>query len=269
MSRPFREFERVEDRVLGALRFVDATTGVPVADPLVLEGDGVVVLRNRSGLYVIRGWDRLAAHSAAFESPPAEPPVGSIPLDLVVHDRSGRYHSRRLSVALPRDPRPDHATEAGSLFVPVDVTMFPSPLAPLGANWVVLRASVRAAVGGDALGGALLRVVSNGDVLARGLTDWRGEALVPVPGVPVTTWSTDPDAVVVTEIPATVDAFFDATVGTRTPAAVVRAGAEPAKLPTVDPESIEAARAGLPQATAAVRLAAGRSVSVAMEITLP
>jgi hypothetical protein len=265
----FREFERVEDRVLGALRFVDVTTGVPVADLLQLEGEGVDVLRNRSGLYVIRGWDQLAAHAAAFESPPATPPVGSRQLELVVHDRSGRYLSRRLSVSLPRDPRPDHATEAGSLFVPVDVALFPSPLAPVGANWVVLRASVRAAAGGDALGGTLLRVVSNGDVLARGVTDWRGEALVPVPGVPVTTFSTDPDAVVVTEIPATVEAYFDAAAGTRTPAALVRRGAVPASLPVVDPESIEAARAGLPQVTAAVQLAAARSLSVVMEIALP
>jgi hypothetical protein len=269
VSRVFRELERVEDRVLGALRFVDATTGVPVAEPLLLEGDGVDVLRNRSGLYVIRGWDRLAAHSAAFQFPPAAPPVGSLQLDLVAHDRSGRYHSRRLSVRLPRDPRPDRAAEAQSLFVPVDVTMFPSPLAPVGANWVVLRASVRAAAGGDALGGALLRVLSDGVVLARGLTDWRGEALVPVPGVPVTTWSTDPDAVVVTEIPATVEAFFDPAAGTRTPAAVIRGGAAPAALPTVNPEAIEAARAGLPQSSAAVQLAAGRALSVAMEITLP
>jgi hypothetical protein len=265
----FREFERVEDRVLGALRFVDVTTGVPVADLLQLEGEGVDVLRNRSGLYVIRGWDPLASHAAAFESPLATPPVGSQQLELVVHDRGGRYLSRRVSIALPRDPRPDQATEPDSLFVPVDVAVFPSPLASTGANWVVLRASVRAAAGGDALGGALLRVVSNGDVLARGLTDWRGEALVPVPGVPVTTFSTDPDAVVVTEIPATVEAFFDAAAGTRTPAAVVSAGAAPASLPVIDPESIEAARAGLPQATAAVQLAAARSLSVLMEIALP
>jgi hypothetical protein len=93
--------------------------------------------------------------------------------------------------------------------------------------------------------------------------------LVPVPGVPVTTFSTDPDAVVITEIPATVEAIFDAAAGTRTPAAVVRSGAAPASLPVINPESIEAARAGLPQATAAVQLAAARSLSVLMEIALP
>ena len=266
MSRVLHERERVEQRVLGALRCVDATTLAPLEEPLTIEGEGVRLLRNRSGLRVIRDWPPLADHVTAFEAPPATPPVGSLSLELTVRDPGGRYLPRRVRTALPRDPRPERATESDSLFLPVEIPMYPSPGAPVGANWVELRVTVSEAATGDALGGALLRVVSDGQVLARGLTDWRGEGLVPVAGVPVTTWSTEPDAVVVTEIPASLEAVFDPASGVRSPAAVVRAGQTPLALPLVDPEAIEAARAGLPQGTRALRLAAGRSLHVAITI---
>lgn len=269
MSRVLRERERVEQRVLGALRCVDATTRAPVELPVTFAAEGVRLLRNRSGLLVIGEWAPLAAHAAAFEAPPAAPPTGSLSLDLTVRDASDRYLPRRVRMALPRDPRPERAAEADSLFLPIDVPMYPSPGAPVGANWVGLRATVTGTASGDALGGVLLRVVSEGQVLARGLTDWRGEALVPVAGVPVTTWSTEPGAVIVTEIPATLEAVFDPASGLRTPAAAVRTGRVPPTLPLVDPEAIEAARAGLPQAARALRLAAGRSLHVAITIAEP
>jgi hypothetical protein len=268
VSRVFRERERVEQRVLGALRCVDAPTLVPVEQPFTFEAEGVRLLRNLSGLVVIREWTELAAHAVTFEAPPAEPPTGSLSLEITVRDPSGRYLPRRIRLALPRDPRPERAAEPDSLFVPIDIAMYPSTSAPVGANWVELRVTVTEAASGDALGGALLRVVSEGRVLARGLTDWRGEALVPVAGVPVTTWSTEPGAVVVSEIPATLETVFDPASGRRTPAAAVHAGQTPPALPLVDPDAIEAARAGLPQATRAVQLAAGRSLHLAMTIAV-
>ena len=269
MSRALRERERAEQRVLGALRCVDATSLVPVTGPLALTGEGVDLIRNRSGLYVIRTWTRLADHASAFPAPPPQPPLGSELLELSVQDPADRYLPRLARLALPRDPRPDHAADAASLFRPVDVPLYPSPQAPVAANWVVLRVTVRESVSDDVLGGALLRVVSNGSVLARGLTDWRGEALVPVAGVPVTTWSTEPDAVIVTQIPATLEAVFDPAAGRRTSAAAVRHGAPAPARPLVDPDAIESARAGLPQASGPVLLAAGRSLSVSLQITLP
>ena len=215
MMRMLRKRERVEHRVLGALQCSDATTLVPLDTPLTLAGDGVELVRNRSGLYVIWEWTGLAAHAPAFDSPPPVPAFGSEPLDLSVQDPSGRYLPRRARIALPRDPSPANAENTQSLFRPIDVPMYASPNAKVGANWVVLRVNVRETATRDALGGALLRVVSNGRVLARGLTDWRGEALVPVAGVPVTTWSDDPTAVIVTEIAASLEAVFDPAAGPR------------------------------------------------------
>lgn len=269
MTRALRERERVERRVLGALRCVDATTLAPIDEPFLVSAPGARLARNRSGLYVVRRWTGVAAHEDAFDEPPTTPPVGSEPLFIDVRDPRGRYLARRLSIALPRDPSPAGAGAADSLFRAVDVPMYPSASAPVSGNWVELRVTVRDSAGDDALGGALLRVVAGSRVLARGLTDWRGEALVPVAGVPVTTWSADPGAVVVTEIAASIECYFDGAAGTRTPVATVRAGLAPGHPPLPDPQAIEDARAALPQSTAPVVLAAGRSLAVAISVTVP
>jgi hypothetical protein len=261
--------ERFEQRVLAALRCVDATTLAPIDTTLLVSGEGAQVSRNHSGLYVIRRWSRLAAHQDAFEAPPAAPALFSESLVLDIRDPAGRYLARRAAIALPRDPDPANAAQAGSLFRAVDVPMYPAATAPLGVNWVELRATVREAGTGEALGGALLRVVSTSGVLARGLTDWRGEALVPVAGVPITTWSTEPGAVVVTQISGSVECFFDPAAGIRTPAAVVRGGLAPVTSRLPDPQALEEARAGLPQSVVPVVLAAGRSLAVAISVTVP
>jgi hypothetical protein len=121
---------------------------------------------------------------------------------------------------------------------------------------------------GDALGGALLRVRSNGRTLARGLSDWRGEALVPVVGVPITTWAEDEDAVVVTVIDATLEVFFDpASGGVRTPAAQVAAGRMPTAAPAPDPVRIEANPEAI-RTQAAIRLATGQQLAVSVTLDL-
>ena len=104
------------------------------------------------------------------------------------------------------------------------VALYPSANAAVGPNWAVLRVTLTDSSSGDALGGALLQVLSNGNVIARGITDWRGEAMVPVVGVPVTTFSDDENAVVISEISVTLQAAFDATTGSRTTADAVRGG---------------------------------------------
>lgn len=269
MTGQLRELERVERRFLGALRFVDATTLATIDDPLIVSAPGARLTRNRAGLYIIRSWTTLAAHEDAFSEPPALPPVGNETLGIEVRDPGGRYLSRRVAIALPRDPSPARAGEANSLFQAIDVAMYASASAPVSANWVELRASVHETASGDALGGALLRVVSDARVLARGITDWRGEALVPVAGVPVTTWSTEPGAVVVTEIAASLECYFDPAAGSRTPAANVRAGLAPDRPALPDPDVVERVRGTLAQTLTPVVLAAGRSIAVAVRVTVP
>jgi hypothetical protein len=104
--------------------------------------------------------------------------------------------------------------------------------------------------------------------MARGLTDWRGEALVPVIGVPVTTFSEDTDAVVISEISATVEAAFDPVVGSRTAIAQVRSGQLPETLPQVDPSLLEDIFETLPRTQLPLSIASRRSDSVLLSISL-
>lgn len=268
MSLAFRELERFDHRVLGALRLVDGATGAPLDVPMRVNAPGARILRNKSGLYVIREWTTLAAHSAEFSAPPATPAVGDEPLTLAIDDPTGRYLSRIVVIDLPRDPLPGNVANEDSLFRAVDVPMYPSSVAPVTGNWAVVRITLTATGSGNALGGALVRVMSGGNVIARGLTDWRGEALVPVVGIPITTWSTEPDAVVVSEISATIQAAFDAASGTSLSAAQLAAGIAPANAPGVNPTALEEDFAGLPQAGTNVMLAAGRPLHVSLQIVL-
>lgn len=263
------ELERAERRVLGALRCVDATTGAPVEGFLQVEAPAeALIQRNRSGLLVIHAWQPLAHYAAAFVSPPTDVPPGSRVLTLTVSDPLGHYLTRLVRVDLPRDADPANAGQPGSLFRPLPVPMYPSSTGRVGSNWARLSVSVFEVGSGDALGGVLLRVVAAGAVRAQGLSDWRGEALVPVAGIPVTTWSTGPGDVVITQIQAELQAVADPALITRTPQAAVQLGRAPKTLPLVDPVAIEAARAGLPQASALINLAAGRPLHVSLGVDL-
>jgi hypothetical protein len=263
------ELDRIERRVLGALRCVDATTRAGIETPFRVDVANAAIQRNRSGLYVIVAALGLADHASAFSTAPATPAAGSVRLTATITDPSGRYLPRLAALALPRDPLPSHRANSTSLFRPVEVAMYPSTIAPSGANWAVLNVSVAEKASGDALGGALLIVTSAAKTLARGLTDWRGEALLAIPGVPVTTWSNDPHAVVVSEIAVKVKIVFDPALGTRITGLTVAAGRLPVTLPTVDPDDLESRAAQLPNSSVSVSIAARRVQSLSSQLSLP
>jgi len=114
--RQFHELERLEWRVLAALRPVDGTTGIALRGRLEASAVGARIARNRSGLYVIHEWSRLPTHAAAFDAPPALPAPGSEQLAITLRDPGGHYLPRLASIALPRDPQ---AVGGNSLFVAV------------------------------------------------------------------------------------------------------------------------------------------------------
>lgn len=270
MALVIDELERTETRVLGALRCVDATTRMPVEPLLQVTVPGARLRRNRSGLYVIVGADVLAAHAAAFQAPPAAPAVGSVALQARIVDPQGRYLPRLATVTLPRDPDPANQASPGSLFRPIEVALYPAASAPTGANWALLRISVTQAMSGDALGGVLLRVLQGDTVLARGLSDWRGEALVAVPGVPVTTWSDDPGDVVIHELSVELEATVARGAPQRTAMADVLAGRAPALPVAVDPDRLETGSAAdVLRQRMALAIAAGRSQTLAFALAIP
>jgi len=266
VTRTFQELERVESRVLGAFRCFDASTDGDIGPPLTLRAlNGPArFVRNRGGLYVVTSWSELATHESSFIDPPADPDVGSRELTISIADPTGRYLPRRVRLRLPRDPDPANADDPESLFQPAQVPMYPAASATTGANWSVLRVTVLEAGSGDALGGALLRVRRNGEVIARGLSDGRGEALLALVGVPMLTFGEDDEAVMVDEITVTVEAVFDPTAGTRMPAAALAAGARP-PVPEVDPELLDEDDT-LPETAQTLAVAARRSRSLTLTI---
>jgi hypothetical protein len=205
--------ERVDRRVLGAVRFVDVTTGLPVDAPLVVRAAGVGTLRTPRGYYVITRAPGLGAHEGAFDAPPATPALASVAVELTVTDRAERrYLPRRSTVRFPLDP---DRKSADSLFHAVDVALFPSPAARTSPGWAVIRASVVDEATGEPVAGALLLARPPGDAgetaLGRGLSDDRGEALLAVAGIPITTWGDGTGPVLATHVEATLEVAADRT----------------------------------------------------------
>lgn len=187
--------ERVEQRVLGALQLIDRVTQTPVKRLMQIESDTARLVRNRRGFYVITYADGLESHTEAFmEPPPPPPPLEDNPYTIEISDPLKRYLPRLVTVRLPRDPNPDNVGNANSLFTPQDVVMYPASTAPLSHNWSTLRVSVDQP-GSSPVPGALIRIIDTEDdsVLASGISDERGEALVIVPGVPVTKFADEDD----------------------------------------------------------------------------
>jgi hypothetical protein len=239
--------ELLDRRALGAVRFVDAVTGLAVDAPVRVRAEGVRWIRNPRGWWVVASSPGLEAHAAAFAAPPAQPPVGSVRVELVVEDPSGKYLARRAALALPRDPNPDpaKAKAPGSLFLPQDVPLFRAPAAAVAIGWATVRASV--AKGGTPLSGALLRLVrkgGGGKELGRGMTDARGEALVAAAGIPATTFEEGQGGVLATEVEARLEVRWK------------DAGSPP------DPDAL-AALASL--ASKEVKLASGRTITIRVD----
>jgi hypothetical protein len=230
----------LDRRVLGGVRFVDAVTGLPVSRTLAVSAPKVGWIHNSSGDYVVASAPGLEAHEDAFSAPPGVPDVGSVAITLTVRDPLGEYLPRRATVRLPRDPDLTHADQPASLFRPVGVPLYPAPIARTAPGWAVLRVTAQE------WPGALLKVVQDGtnQVLGRGQSDARGEALVAVPGIPVTTFNTGMGPVLATQVAAQLQVFAGA------------GGAEPS-----DPDQLEEQP---PSKSAPVQLASGRSLSLSL-----
>jgi hypothetical protein len=246
--------ESLTRRVVAALRVVDGVTGQPILSPLSVGGAGTVWVRNRRGLHVLMEMPGLERYQDALSSPPASPSVGSLNTVIEVHDMGATYLPRRQSLRLPRDPDPAHASDGGSVFQPIESRLYLSPSAPTSSAWAVIRATIVREGNQQSLGGALIRVLraSDGQVLARGLSDSRGEALVAVPGIPVTTWEGSSGPVLGTEVDVQVEVVVDPAAGN-----------------VPDPDALEANRGLLPNRQRAMKLASGRTEVCLVTVAIP
>jgi hypothetical protein len=231
----------LDRRLLGAVRFVDVVTGTEVLSPLRVSAPGVRWVRNLRGWFVAASAPGLDAHTLTIDKPPAQPAPGKTPVALSVDDPTGRYLPRGASLALPRDPDPGKKEAAASLFTPAEVELYPSPTAPVSPGWAVIRASV-VTKGQKPVSGALLRVSrKSGELLGRGMTDARGEGLVGIAGIPVTTWDDEgQEGVLAREMDARLDVLWSP-----------QSAGDPEVLPKVKPV-----------ATQELKLASGRTITL-------
>jgi len=235
--------ENVDHRALGAIRFLDEETRLPVRGALRVEGDGLRFVRNLSGLHVITSAPGFEDYADSFLVPQTVPPATTF--HLVASDPSRKYLSRRFSVQLPRDttPGPDESLPANSVFKPVDVVLYPSAVARATAGSAVVRLSVQDK-NGKPLPGALVELSLEAPAITRrGLADDRGEAVVQIPGIPIADWS-DPSAT--TEFDLTVKAAWSA-------------GAPPP-----DPDALAAALQDVEDTT--IQVEAGTQISQAIQL---
>lgn len=205
--------ELLDRRMLGALRVVDAVTRLRIDADLRLRAPGVRILRNRSGDYVMLEGAGFDGYASTFDRPTPPPALASVPVTIEVHDPARRYLARRATLALALDTDPAHAgTHDGtSIFDAVEVPLFRSPAAETLPGWAVIRATLSDAAAPASRGGVLLRVVRTSDdtLLGSGMTDERGEALVAVPDIPVTTFGSDAGPVLATSVTARVEVIAD------------------------------------------------------------
>lgn len=250
----------VDRRVIAAVRFDDVETELPILAPLVVSAAEplVTLLRKGRGLYVVLSAPGFEAYTATYDldAPDAPPAPAPITLHFQVKDPAGKYLPRSFTLDLPRSGE--------ALFAPRAVRLYPSPTALAAPGSAVVRARVIRKGSREGLPWAVIQVdrvetvngVEQRTTLARGLADQRGEAMVPVPRIPVTTWNGDgAGSVIASEIAIEITAGFDAEAG---------------EVP--DPEALIEALGTLPRAKrTGKKLASGQELTVPpMEIeTLP
>jgi hypothetical protein len=267
-----RIITRADSRVLGAVQFVDGTTGVNISAELQVNAPNARFIRNLSGAYAVSHHDDLPDYEVEFlEQPAPPPPLGDIKLPITVSDPGRMYMARRTILRIPRDPDPAHQSDPLTLFKMLKVSLYRTPSAPVFPGWSVVRVSVKRQQDKTGLEGAYLRLRKPTPVPAppppfqpavygRGLTDARGEGVVVVSGVPVTNWDADDRGPVLSsEVDAVLEVYLDRNRTT-----------------PPDPDVYEEKRAAVPAdpallvaAPVNLKLASGKEVARRVEISVP
>lgn len=173
---------RLDRRVLGAVQFVDATTGAAVTRGLRVDS-AAKTFRQRSGLLVIANAPGLGEHTVAFDAPPATPAVGSQSVRLRISDPERQYQSTTVSVALPRNPDP---LAADSVLKPMVVRLWRTGAAPLLPSWTVYQATLLLTGTETPLVGALVTLRA-GTQAVQALSDATGQVTLALVGQPLFT----------------------------------------------------------------------------------
>jgi hypothetical protein len=171
---------RLERRVLGAVQFVDATTGAAIGRALRVESDARVY-RQRSGLLVVADAPGLHEHTLTFAAPPAAPAPGSVPVELHISDPGRQYQSTTVTLALPRSPDPN---AGNSVLNPQQIKLWRTGAAPLAPGWTVYQITLLATGTEIPVVGALISLEAAGQMV-QALTDATGQATLALVGQPL------------------------------------------------------------------------------------
>jgi hypothetical protein len=215
--------ENCDHRVLGGFQCFDAITNQSIVDPLKISNTQLSLRANRSGVYAI--WDAPNLRQYTAFDPPTPWPNPETPApEITISDPSLRYLPRRATLQVPQalpttspppTTPPSFTATVGTAITygPQPITLYRSPAAQVAPNWAVVRASVASNANPPApLPWAVLRVMSGATIMATGVADANGEALLAVPGLGLQLSSTSGGPVTETLTTATVQVWFDFTV---------------------------------------------------------
>lgn len=173
---------RLDRRVLGAVQFVDATTGAAIDRALRVETEAKVY-RQRSGLLVIADAPGLHDYTLEFQEPPALPAVGSLPITLAISDPDHQYQATTVAVPLPRNPDP---VAADSVLKPQVIKLWRTGAAPVSPSWTVYQVTLVATGTETPIVGALVTLEAASHTV-QALTDATGQATLALVGQPLFT----------------------------------------------------------------------------------
>lgn len=266
--------ETVIHRVLGAVRFLEAASRVPVREPLLITSDVPVTFRrNASGAYVIWRASGLESHTgdtagltdedfqALFRAPPGTPAPASVKIRCSVEDPTGVFLPRSFELQLPRALSAAPASTP-DLFQPADVLLYKSTAARLDRTGGILYTFVHDGRGQQGkIAGARVVVVALGREVGRSITGPTGEAVIEVPRLPSYVTGGGGSLTEV-EIDATV------TVAVRPEMLEYTSGGWRPRSPP-DPDSSEEEEDPLARtADSSVKLCAGRPANVSVPVSL-
>lgn len=215
----FRQLENSDRRILAALSCVDAITGSPIRQGITLQAPSTRISRNQTGHFILSTAPGFADYQNSVYLEDLSNPPTPQPITLSISDASGHYLPRTFTLTLPRNPAtdPGSLTSPDSLFSPAQIPLFPSGLLPINPGWAVLRSTVTNSASQQRLPWALIRIEVDGrQLLAQ--ADHRGEALIAIPGLPITTWATtngtpsNPAPVTTRDFTANLTVRFDSAV---------------------------------------------------------
>ena len=267
--------EQVDRRILGAFVCVDSVTQESVTYPMQAAAPHWALKPNRSGIYVIFNGPGFSAQTGQFL--PATPWPAPVSFEVTLQDPNRKYLPRRANVQAPQSVPDIPPPPAGSstnpaalaalqnpatVFDPQRVAVYRTPSAAVGPNWASIHASVTRLGSAPAQGlpWAVLRVTRNSDssVLAVGVSDASGEALLAVPGLTLQASNSGVGPVTVSTVAVTVTAYFDPAILTQLPGWI----------PNPDDVLGNLANPALKSASQVLQLSAGQQLPLSLAISV-